>query len=94
MDMQTDKDSQDNRSKLSRGRREELHELRTKVHRYLKDRELYSRCEVEVKQRGQWYEFHGHVGSPGIKSVLFGLVPRQNGAQHIVDHLRMGEQPS
>ena len=45
---------------------------------------------VEVELKGKWYVLRGSVDCHRTRSQLFRLVPRVDGAQWIVDHIRVG----
>lgn len=78
------------KSKVSQDQREEIREVRQRVHRFLKDRCHYRNCDVKVERQDGWYVFKGRVSSSGIKARLFGMVPRKHNARRIIDRLHVG----
>jgi hypothetical protein len=82
-------------AKLTPRHREELQALRSRVRRFL-DEEIDHpdvKVKVTLDEEG-WFEFQGRVDQSGTKAALFGMVPSKQGAQHIVDRLRVGRLTS
>ncbi|MFO8071068.1 MAG: hypothetical protein R6V85_04260 [Polyangia bacterium] len=50
----------------------------------------YREGQVEVERQGKWFVLEGTVDSHRTRSQLFSLVPRKDGAQWIVDRIRVG----
>jgi hypothetical protein len=57
---------------------------------FLADNSLEEKCEWEVQKDGRWFVLKGWVDSHVTRSALFGLVPEDDGAQWIIDYLRVG----
>jgi len=55
----------------------------------LERRGVHEHCSVEVERRDRWFVLRGRVDSHRTRSQLFEMVPKSDGAQWIVDHLRV-----
>jgi hypothetical protein len=55
----------------------------------LERRGVHQSCSVDIERRGRWYVLRGRVDSHRTRSQLFGMIPEADGAQWIVDHLRV-----
>jgi hypothetical protein len=66
-----------------------LWKFKTAVNRSLSERGVERFCDVSLSQKGNWFELRGTVDSHYTRSLLFSLVPKQNGRRYIIDKLKV-----
>jgi len=66
-----------------------LSTLRQAVKRYLKQQNLSLFCDIDINTIGQWFAFEGQIDSHTTRSILFSMVPKQNGSRYVIDRLRV-----
>jgi len=66
-----------------------VRQFRDQAERFLQHQPTATCCDVEIGRRGRYIVLDGKVDSHGTKARLFGMVPRIDGRQWIVDRLRI-----
>ena len=66
--------------------------FRHRVQKLLSERCLDERCSLRILEQEHWFIIEGCVDSHNTKSSIFSLVPKHEGAQWIVDRLRIGSK--
>jgi len=56
---------------------------------WLAERGSHDKNQVKIERQGVWFVIEGKVDSQDTKSKIFSYVPKINGAQWIVDRLRI-----
>ena len=78
-------------TKLPPERREELRSLQQQMHRLLEQQPADAGAKIELRSRRDgWYELEGRVQEPRTKRLIMSLIPAKQGAQRIVDRIRVG----
>lgn len=68
----------------------DLRELHRRAERLLASSGASADSHVRIQKQDQWYVFQGRVSCSGTKAALFSLVPREGGAQRIIDRIHIG----
>lgn len=66
--------------------------FRQRVQKFLSERCLDDLCSLRILEQEHWFILEGCVDSNYTKSSIFSLVPKHEGAQWIVDRLRIGSK--
>jgi hypothetical protein len=67
-----------------------LSRFRSRLSQLFDEHRLHGTCDVTAERRGRWTVLSGKVDSHLTKARLLGLAPKKDGAQFIIDRLRVG----
>lgn len=77
-------------TEMSGSTKPDIVSLQRKLQQAICQKGLGGTCMVNVEKHDKWYVLRGKVNSSETKASLLRMIPRDKGAQWIVDQLRVG----